>query len=197
MYKLSLFSLIFCLATFLSCSDNSTGPEEDEGGEDEGNVEAGTGSFTVSGAVEAEYEGAAYYTVRRLQGDLIDVTINIVKAHPQDRDDSYSSTYSFMLTTDLDGEPIDLSPDTYPISIPAEDELIFGGYYTQRNAADEVTGYHTREHGGTLTISSVSDQMIEGTFEFTLKDDEHPAYAEGGLITISGKVNAECFGVNC
>ncbi|MEX0685940.1 MAG: hypothetical protein WD267_08630 [Balneolales bacterium] len=171
-----------------------TGSEDDD--DSENSVETGTGSFTVSGDLEAEYEGAAYYTVMRLDGELVSVRIHIAKAHPSDRDDSYSSTYSFLLMTDRDGEPINVSPGTYQVEQPTEDELTFAAYFTKREG-DDVTGYHTRDHGGTLTISSSSDQMIEATFEFTLQDDDHPSNVEGGLITISGEINAECFGINC
>ncbi|MEX0722504.1 MAG: hypothetical protein WD053_01435 [Gracilimonas sp.] len=188
MYKLVLLSIIISL-TFLSCSDNSSGPEDLE-------LSEGVGSLTVSGDVEAEHEGASYFTVIRNDGNLLGVRIHIVEALPEDRDDSYDPIYSFTLLADDGGEPITLSPGDYEIGQLSDDNLAFAGVYTHRINADVVNGYQSADDGGSITITSSSDEMIQATFQFDAID-----YGDGTeedkVVSISGEFSSECLGVNC
>lgn len=190
MYKICFVSLLFFLTTILSCSDNSTDSGDTE---EELNADTGSGSFTVTGNLDEQHDGAAYFTVMKLNGNLVGIRIHIVEVHPDERDfDTYDPSYSLLLLADIGGEPFSLSSGTYEMGELSDDELKFAGLYTQ-----DGIGYHTRNHEGTLTISSSSDKTIEATFEFTAEGEAADGSDAGGIITASGEFNAECFGVNC
>ncbi|MEX2478293.1 MAG: hypothetical protein WD357_07640 [Gracilimonas sp.] len=188
MYKLVLLSIIISL-TFLSCSNNSTNSDDLEVGE-------ALGSFTVTGDVEAERDGAAYFTVTRNDGNLLGIRFQISESHPLNRDDSYDPEYSFTLLAGNTGEPITLSEGTYKIGQPSDDNLAFGGLYTHRISADVVNGYQNTDQGGSITVTSSSDEIIQASFEFTAIDHGDGA-EDDKVVTISGEFRAECFGVNC
>ncbi|MEX0844695.1 MAG: hypothetical protein WD022_05415 [Balneolaceae bacterium] len=189
MYRLGLVSIILSLTIFLSCSNNSTDSDVLDVGE-------GIGSFTVTGDVEAEREGVSYFTVTRSDGDLLGIRIHIEKAHPLDRDDSYNSDYSFTLLADKDGEPFTLTTGTYEIGLLSDDNLAFAGVYTHRISADVVNGYQSADQGGSITISSSSDEMIQASFEFKAIDYGDGA-EEDKVVTISGEFTSKCFGPSC
>lgn len=185
MYKIGFVSVIFCLTAFLSCSDSSTDPGDTD-------KDTGEGSFIVSGNLEEQHKGAAYFTLTKLNGNLVGIRIHVVESHPRDRDDSYEPLYSLLLMADIGGESFSLSSGTYEVGQLTDDDLKFAGLYTQ-----DGIGYHTRNHGGTFTISSVSDQWIEATFEFTAEGEAVDGSDDGGIISVSGEFSAECFGVTC
>lgn len=188
MNKISFVSIIFCLTAFLSCSDNSTDP-----GDTNEELDRGSGSFQVTGNLEEQREGASYFTVLKLDGNLVGLRIHIVEEHPDERDfDTYDPSYSLMLLADIGGEPFSVSSGTYEMGELSDNELKFAGLYTY-----DGIGYHTRNHSGTLTISSSSDKRIEATFEFTAEGEAADGTDEGGIINVSGEFNTECFGPNC
>jgi|AntRauTorcE11897_2_1112592.scaffolds.fasta_scaffold03538_2 hypothetical protein len=186
MYKLVLLSTILSL-TFLSCSSNSTDSDVLEAGE-------GVGSLTVTGDVEAEHEGASYFTVIRSDGNLVTIRIHINESHPFERDDSYDPVYSFTLLADMDGEPFSLSPGDYEIGQLSDDELMFAGVYTHRTSADVVNGYQSADQGGSITITSFSDKMIQASFQFTAIDY---GAEEDKVVNISGEFTSECLDTSC
>ncbi|MEX2348016.1 MAG: hypothetical protein WD511_02260 [Balneolaceae bacterium] len=173
----------------ISCSDNSSGSEEI-------NDIVGAGSFSVSGDLEAQHEGAAYFTLTKMNGNVVGIRIHIAEAHPTDRDDSYNPSYTLLFMADNGGDPFSLSPTTYEVGQLSDDNLTFAGLYTHRIDADEVVGFNSRNYSGTLTISSYSDEIMEAVFEFTAENDIGETEGDE-VITLSGEFTAKCFGVTC
>lgn len=187
MYKLGLAAIIISSTFFLSCSNNSTNSDNTKDGES-------VGSFQVTGDLEANQEGAAYFTVLKNNGNLLGIRIHIVESHPLDRDDSYDPQYTLTLIADRNGEPISLSTGNYDIGTLSDDELMFAGVYTHRVSADVVNGYQHQR--GSVRITSYSKDLIEASFELTAIDFGDGA-EEDKIISISGVFSAECYGVNC
>lgn len=190
MNKLGLVSVIFSLTVFLSCS-NSTDSDELE------DLAVASSSFTVTGDLETEQEGTAYYTELNNDGNLARVSIHLIETHPQDRDENTEeSIYTLTLIADMDGDPINLTPGTYEIGGLSNDELKFTAVYTHRISDNQVNGYQAGDQNGTITISRFSDKWINATFDFSAVnyDDGH---GEDEHISISGEFNAECFGLSC
>lgn len=162
----SLFISITLLAAF-ACSDSST---------DSKTADKGAGSFTISGDIEGEKSGIANFRAFEMSG-VHTWDINILNQDP------ITYTIDFRLMSD---EPINRpQPGTYELSTSSFDGSTFTGTYSffGDNQMDPdgyliaIPGSNTK---GTLIITASSEDLVEGTFQFTAKNIE-----TGGTITVS------------
>ncbi|MEX0722503.1 MAG: hypothetical protein WD053_01430 [Gracilimonas sp.] len=185
MYKLGIAAIVVSFTLFISCSSNSTNSDETE-------EVTSNGSFTVSGDMEENFEGASYFTVLKNNSDILQIQIHLVDTHPIDRDDTYDPQYSLVLTADLEGEPISMSTGSYEIGTLSDDDILFSGVFTIHTSSSY------QHQNGSVTITSYSDDQIEASFELTSIDFAQGASSEEDkVISISGDFSAECYGFNC
>jgi len=161
---------------FISCSDDSAGPE----GLD---LSQGEGAFTVTGALDVEHKGEAWYTVDpQTDGTVFQIFISDVEfsIEPDANDD-----VSFVLEFRQESGSGSFSISTG--SFQVGENMTFRGLYADNNSA---TAYETiGSSGGSITISSHSNGQLDAEFEFTgtNRDGE-------GNVNVSGELRATCLG---
>ncbi|NBC03810.1 MAG: hypothetical protein GVY20_08920, partial [Bacteroidetes bacterium] len=63
--------MVIVLAGFISCSDDSTSPDNSDD-------DPGVGTVNVTGSVQAQHEGASWYAgLRSETDDFINLTLNV------------------------------------------------------------------------------------------------------------------------
>lgn len=182
MYKLGIAAIALSLTLFISCSTSSDESEEN----------TSIGMFTVSGDLEASFEGASYFTILKNGSDILQVEIHLTDVHPLERDNTYDPEYTLVLTADLNGDPISLSSNSYEIGTLSDDNTLFSGVFTHNSN----TSY--QHQSGSVTITSFSEDYIEGSFSLSSIDfGQGNSSDEDKIISISGEFSAECNGFNC
>jgi len=176
--KLTLFisSLLIIFLGFTACSDSSTNSSSQ--------MNTGTGSFTISGDVEGNktgiadfraYESAGVHTWDILIYDHNPMTFNV----------------SFNL---LSNDPIDRpSVGTYELSTGNFQGTEFMGIFTDYSEGmSQSEGYNVGigGTGGTLTITTSSENLMEGTFEFTAVTFDDDGAIDGSVSVTDGEFSA-------
>lgn len=166
--KLNILMLSIILLAAFACSDNSTKSGGEPG--------KGEGSFTISGDLEGEKTGISNFRAFEMSG-VHTWDINILDQNP------ITYTIDFRLMSD---EPIERpQPGTYELSTSSFDGTTFSGTYTffednQMDPDGYIVGLPGSDTEGTLIITSSSEDLVEGTYQFTAKNIE-----SGGTITVS------------
>lgn len=181
--------LLILLFGLLSCSDNSSGPDENE--------EEGETSITITGDFDAEKTGEANFKGEQNIGKTW--AINIYDEFPQTFHVFFQTGNPF--GTDQATRP---GPGTYSIGFDESDNSIFSAEYTAYSNDGELH-YTTNTdlcgesaHDDTLTIESSTAESVEGSFEFdavfyTVDGDLQCDYDR--IITVSGQFKAEDGGI--
>jgi hypothetical protein len=180
---IKLYSYTVIIASFLfftSCSDNSSGPG-DLG------LNEGKGAITVTGAVNAEYEGEAWYVIERSEeGSVFQIFVSDVEFST---DPSANDDISFVLQfrQDSGSESFSISTGSFNVG---ENATFFGIFADVSILEERGVGYETIGNaGGSINITSQSSGLVDAEFEFTAIDPE-----EGGSVTVSGALRASCIG---
>ncbi len=171
-----LLIILFICFTTISCSDDSTGP-------DDLNLSQGQGGVTVTGAVNADHEGEAWYVIERNDdGTVFQIFVSDVQfsTDPQVNDD-----VSFFLEFRQDSGSDSFSISTGSFQIGENDT--FRGLYADNNSATvyESTG----SSDGVISITSHSDGQLDAEFGFTgtIRDGD-------GSVKVTGELRASCIG---
>lgn len=183
MRTIHLSIILFLCFAVMSCSDDSTGPGDL-------NLSQGEGKLTVTGAVNAEHEGEAWYVIDRNDEETVfqifvsDVQFSI---DPQANDD-----VSFVLEFRQDSGPDSFSISTGDFEVG--ESATFRGLYADVNSGNafETIG----SSGGSISITSHSNGHLDAEFEFTgtNRDGEGSVNVSGGLraTCIGGQFNPNC-----
>ena len=165
--------IIFLGLLTITCSDNSSGNDDNE------NPQNGNVTFTVSGDSNGEKSGTAVFDV--VEGGVT----HFVEISMWDNPSTFTLAFAVFST-----DPLDVpTPGTYSIGQTDLNGEVFEADYTIAEADDvlDYENYTTSygEHGGTLTITESSENHIEGTFSLTVGkyDQEQDEYV--GEITIN------------
>lgn len=178
------------LAGLISCSDDSTGPDNSED-------DPGVGTVNVTGAVQAQHEGASWYvSLRSETNDFVNLTLNISDQLPDEQGSS-----SFSLSIRLTGEdgPFDLPPGEYEIGQGSGNLIVLVNYSNSMDAENTDRYVTTQNSSGTVTIQSVSETRVEATYDVTIDAGQS---TDEGQVNLTGEINAECLlagvsGVGC
>lgn len=171
-----LLIILFICLTSTNCSDDSTGP-------DDLNLSQGQGAVTVTGAVNADHEGEAWYVIERNDdGTVFQIFVSDVQfsTEPQANDD-----VSFVLEfrQESGSDTFSISTGDYEIGQNAT----FRGIYADVNS---TTAYETiGSSGGSINITSHSTGQLDAEFEFTGSNRDGE-----GSVTVSGGLRATCLG---
>ena len=163
------------ILSFISCSDNSSGPG-DMGLND------GKGAFTVSGAINAEHEGQAWYTIDRSgDGTVFQLFVSDVEFSTEPQMDDVQFVLEFK--QDSGSNSFSISTGDFTVGENATFRGIFADVPT-------TTGYETLGNdGGSISITSQSSGLVGAEFEFTATDP-----VDGGKVTVEGALRASCIG---
>jgi hypothetical protein len=173
--KISYLAITLSILLFTSCSDNSTGP-------DDLNLSQGQGAFTVTGAVNAEHSGEAWYTVDpRDDGTVFQLFVSDVE-FSIDPDANDDVTFVLEFRQESGSGSFSISTGEYNLGANAPFRGMFADVATA--TAYETTG----SSGGTLNITSYSSGSVEAEFEFSATGPE------GGSVTVTGGLRASCVG---
>jgi len=173
-------TFISFILIFTSCSDNSSGPDELD-------LNEGKGAFTVSGAINAEHEGEAWYTIDSSgDGTVFQIFISDVEFSV---DPNANDNVSFVLQfrQDSGSESFSISTGNFDMG---ENATFFGIFADVSITESRGVGYETVGNtGGSINITSQSSGLVDAEFEFTAIDPE-----AGGTVTVSGGLRATCIG---
>lgn len=168
-------AIILTLLIIISCSDNATGPDGSD-------LNQGEGVFTVTGAINAEHSGEAWYTVDpRDDGTVFQLFVSDVEfsANP---DTNENVTFVLEFRQDSGSDSFSISTGEYNLGANAPFRGMFADVAT-------ATAYETiGNSGGTLNITSHSSGLVEAEFEFSATGPE------GGSVTVTGGLRANCIG---
>lgn len=180
MKKIKCLLIAIVLTGLTSCSDDSTGPGDTD-------TNPGAGTVNVTGAVQAQHEGASWYVgLRSETHDFINLTLNISEQLP---DEPGASSFSLSIRFTGDEGPFDLPPGEYDIG-QGSDNLIVLVNYSNSQDPDNNVGYATSQNStGTVSIESVSETRVEATYDVTI---EAAPGTDEGQVNITGEINAEC-----
>jgi len=181
MKKINLIFISILFAGFMSCSDNSTGP-----GEADTDLSRGTSSFNVTGDIEANHDGVAWYVGLRSEGgNFLNLSLTVSDSELGDEEDNdFNLTFRFVGNEG----PFELETREYPIG--AENNVVVFSSYSNSVVSDETLFYAASPNAtGSIRILSFSDTSIEASFNFTIEPGRN---REGDPVTISGEINAEC-----
>lgn len=160
--KYSFSVIVASILIFTSCSDDSTGPSGTDFGE---------ASFDISGAIEGQKEGFADFRAFEMSG-VYTWDILIIDEPPRTFEISFSQISL--------NEPISRpSTGTYKLGLGSDSD--FSASYSEGSLARPDSYSAFGDYTGTLVITSSSDDIIEGTFEFeaiNLDDIEEENVAE-------------------
>lgn len=172
--------IVIILTGLTSCSDDSTGPGDTD-------TNPGSGTVNVTGAVQAQHEGASWYAgLRSETHDFINLTLNISEQLP---DESGASSFSLSIKFSGEEGPFDLPPGEYEIGHGSGNLIVLVNYSNSVDPDNKV-GYATSQNStGTITIQSVSETRVEATYDVTI---EAAPGTDEGQVNITGEVNAEC-----
>jgi hypothetical protein len=178
------------LAGFISCADDSTGPDNSDDN-------PGVGTVNVTGAVQAQHDGASWYAgLRSETDDFINLTLNISEQLP---DEPGASSFSLSIRFVGEDEPFDLSTGEYEIGHGQGNVIVIVNYSNSVDADNTVRYGTTPNSTGTVTIQSASETRIEASYDVTIDAGQN---TEGGQVNITGEIDAECLlagvsGVGC
>ncbi|MCC5941104.1 MAG: hypothetical protein JJU37_06130 [Balneolaceae bacterium] len=176
----SYLAIITTVLIFTSCSDSSSGPG-DLG------LDEGKGAVTVTGAINAEYEGEAWYVIDRGESSTVfqifvsDVEFSI--------DPNANDEISFVLQfrQDSGSESFSISTGNFDVG---ENATFFGIFADVSILEERGDGYETLGNtGGSINITSQSSGLVDAEFEFTATNPEN-----GGNVNVSGALRATCLG---
>lgn len=189
MKKMRCLLIVLVLAGFISCSDDSTGPDTSEG-------DPGAGTINVTGAVQAQHEGVSWYAGLQLSedGEYANYTMHISDVPPGETE---QSSFSFSIRMVGDEGPFNLLTGEYKDG-EADKGVLSISSYTNREETSTRSYSSSPDTNGTFTIRSISDTSVEASFELQL---EAGPSTEDGFITITGNLFAECInqagGIGC
>jgi len=169
------FAIFVTILTFISCSDNSSGPGDTD-------LSDGKGAFTVTGAISAEYEGEAWYTIDRSSDETVfQIFVSDIEFSTEPEIDDVQFVLEFRQES---------GSNSFSISTG---DFTMGENATFRGVLADVpstTGYETLGNdGGSITINSQSSGLVEAEFEFTATDP-----VDGVKVTVDGALRATCIG---
>lgn len=174
----------------VSCSDQSTGAEEEIS-------EKGEGIINISGAFESQHEGVSWYVGLQIgeDGGYANYTMNISDVPPGE---TQQGSFSFSIRMAGDGGPFNLSTGEYKDGEVDKGVLSISSY-TNREGTNSRSYSSTSDTEGTFTIRSISDTSVEASFDLQL---EAGPSTEDGFITVTGTLIANCLtlqagGVGC
>lgn len=184
------FLIAFLFLIGVSCSDNSKGPDTDGFGEI---------TLTVTGDVEAERTGIADFHGLD-QGSIKSWEIHGNDVSPQ----TFSLSMSHISTDPIERPGTGSYEITYPVAqIPGEDPgpMTFSPAYTHIENGDFTSAVEYSyvicaddfPGGGTLNITSSSDEEISGTFQFTAHNvdvDDMGNCILNGTVHVNGSFDA-------
>ena len=182
--------MVIVLAGFISCSDDSTSPDNSDD-------DPGVGTVNVTGSVQAQHEGASWYAgLRSETDDFINLTLNVSDQLP---DDPGSSSFNFSIRFTGEDGPFDLPVGQYEIGQNSENLIVLVSYSNSVDADNTVRYGTTPNSTGIVTIQSASETRIEASFDVTIDAGQN---TEGGQVNITGEIDAECLlagvsGVGC
>lgn len=190
MIKTRSLVIAVVLAGFISCSDDSTGPENSED-------DPGVGTVTVTGAVQAQHEGVSWYAgLRSETNDFINLTLNISDKLP---DEPGVSPFSLSIRFAGDEGPFDLPPGEYEIGHNQGNIIVLVNYSNSVDDDNTVRYGTTQNSTGTVSVQSVSETRVEATYDVTIDAGQG---TDEGQVNLTGEINAECLlagvsGVGC
>ena len=158
------------LVLMFACSDSSSDPDFDD--------ETGRASFTISGDLQGNFEGEAFFVTINAGGFF---TANLSIA-----DDADQESFLLVFTT-TSTNSISVPAGTYQIGLP-ESELLDASMFVA--TLTDFTGnvpkvFQTAdENAGTLTVSRSTDRIMEGTFRYEARGDG------GEEVTVEGSFTA-------
>ena len=173
----SYLAFIISILFFISCSDNSTGVD----GLD---LSQGEGAFSVTGAINAEHSGEAWYTVDpRDDGTVFQLFVSDVE-FSIDPDANDDVTFVLEFRQESGSGSFSISTGEFDLGSNAPFRGMFADVATA--TAYETTG----SSGGTLNITSHSRSsgLVEAEFEFSA------TAPDGGNVTVTGGLRAGCVG---
>lgn len=164
----------------ISCSDNSSGPNESDAG-------SGEGTINVSGDFSAEHDGISQYIGLKSDGDnFINLTLQ-VSEHPIAS--AEVNDFSFSIRMAGNGGPFTLETGEYEIGQDSDNPIVIVSYANRMISDNTVTYGTTPNSSGTVTILSITSTSIEAVYNVTLDVD---VTADMGSVNITGELNAEC-----
>ncbi len=175
--------IVIVLAGLVSCSDESTGPENSES-------DIGNGTVNVTGAFEAQHEGFSWYVGLKVgeEGKYANYTMNVSDVPATEGDGSYNFTIRFF----ADEAPFALTAGEYTVGEEEKGALV-AGIYTNRNGSDSISYGISPDSEGTVTIESITDNSVKASFDLVL--DASPN-TEEGMITVKGNLYANCVAIS-
>lgn len=174
---------VICLM-LVSCTDQSTGAEEEIS-------DKGKGIVNVSGAFEAQHEGFSWYAGLKIgdEGKYANYTMTVsdVPAN-EEREESYNFSIRFI----ADEGPFAITAGEYEIG-NADKGVIVAGVYNNKSGSDLISYGISPDSEGTVTIESITDNSVKASFDLRL--DASPN-TEDGMITVKGNLSADCLAVS-
>ncbi len=156
------FILLFTVAFFFGCDDNSTGPGD-------------AGSFTVkiTGDVNREFSGSAVFVITTQPEEGFSLAL----VSGDEREES-ALMVTFLFGTASPGK------GTHPISEDAS-QTSFASWYT----SSEHQEYFFAE-SGSMTVTTATDKRFAGSFQYTATGWTGDDYETDKEVTISGDFDA-------
>lgn len=181
MKLIKIVVVIALISGLMACSNDSTGP----GGNDT-DLKLRTSSFNVSGDIEADHDGVAWYVgLRSDNGNFINLSLSVSDS---DIDEDGNDDFNLSLRFIGNEGPFELTAREYPIG--SDGNVTVFSSYSNSTFSDETVVYSASpDASGSIRILSVSDTSIEASFSFTIQAG---ANTEGESVTITGEMNSEC-----
>lgn len=167
-FRKGFFLSVLSLALFISCDDNSSGP-------DDLTKAIGTGSFSaeVSGDLSLEFSGVALFATQIIDGptgNIFVLSLNTISSPP-----NYVTGVTILNSRRLD-------PGTYTIDEEASES---SGFFTMIPSQDQVISFQVT--GGEMTVSSSSSENFQGELMLQATQPDN-----GDEVTILAEFNASC-----
>ncbi len=175
--KRFIILLFISFTGYISCSDNSTGPDETD-------ITLGEGTLTVTGDIQAEHEGISQYVgLRNDDGNFLNLTLHV---NQFGLGSDQENNFGFQIR--LVGSDGPFAFDTGEYQIGESNNVNILASYSNRTVSENTVTYgSTPRSSGTITIISISSTNIEAVFDVSLHLVE-----EEGSVNITGAFNAEC-----
>lgn len=179
---LQFYKLIFLLtlSLLISCDNDDELPTNDD---DAGGLEESFISFTVSGSENGERNGYADFLITESTGAGTPNSVQIYAA-----DDLIDGVWTWQLSlrrTSFSEDALEITPGTCDIVSQASTGMNFNGDYINIETGVEYNSLSS----GSITISSVTNDFVEGAFAFTV--DEEFGGAGGQVAVTNGEFKAK------
>jgi hypothetical protein len=184
-HKIKIFSLIVALMGVVSCSDNSTAPDNPVPVE-------GEGTINVTGALEAQHEGASWFIGLKSGGgnSYLNLTFNISDVGFASEEEN---TYSLTITMLGNGGAFELTTGEYTLG--ESEEVLTAVNYVNKEGAERASYGTSPDVTGTVTIQSISDTSIEASYNVRLQEVISTGFLDD-FVNITGDLTAKCI-ANC